>query len=127
LKVLSKEEERVIAALEEQFPPDGPCSDALDALSRRARPAEEKGSALGRLAPAMTCLAVGVALLVSARQTWSLVRMSNFSGLASASITQAFSVIGLSMVLGCVVLLCLARRRARPFDRPGAGLMPPGR
>jgi hypothetical protein len=112
---LTEYEERVIAELEAQLRPDdgGWC----DRYEPRARPVARRSA--GRLAPALSALFAGAALLVAVRQEWFLVRVSNLSGLSSASASRAVDVIGCALVLGSALLFWRGIRRTPSSPPPG--------
>ena len=109
---LTEYEERVIAELDAQLPPD----DTLwfGHLQPSPAPSLRDHGNLARFAPALACLLGGVALLLAVRHSALLVRISNVSGVPSSSITRALSLVGCMMMLGAALMV---RQRVR--DRRG--------
>ena len=102
---LTEYEERVIAELEAQLPPDDTtCFNAAWFARFETHPPMPRPNR-GQLASLFACLLGGVALLVASGHASFAVHVSNASGFSSSSIVRALSVLGCALVLGSALML----------------------
>ncbi|HEY3240502.1 MAG TPA: hypothetical protein VGL92_13105 [Acidimicrobiia bacterium] len=104
---LSEYEEFVVAELEAQFQADAPPAPRRD---------------LGRLALPVICLLGGVALLVAAHQVGLVIRISDFWGFSTSSVTSSLALTGYGLLLGSAFLFGHVLHELRP-PRPGCAGM----